>query len=76
MTEDSRLKKQRNWVDKQNCLRKKKGKVIHINSLIDTPDEININTVVEEHASSEKTHFDIAVNCEVGIASTLLNKSK
>ena len=75
MTEDSRLKKQSYLVDKQNYLRKKKGKVRQINSLIDTPDERNINIVVEEHASSEKIHFDIVVDGEVGIASTFLNKS-
>lgn len=43
--------------------------------MIDTPDERNINIVVEEHASSEKIHFDIVVDEEVGIASTFLNKS-
>ena len=43
--------------------------------MIDTPNEGNIKTVVEEYVSSENIHFDIVDDDEVGIASTHLNKS-
>ena len=41
--------------------------------LIGASCESTINTVVEEHDSSENVHFEDVVDDEVGIPSTFLN---
>ena len=51
-TEDSRLKRQRNRVDKYKSL-KKNEKDVQKKKLIDTQGETNINTVAEELVSSK-----------------------
>ena len=51
-TEDSRLKRQRNQLDKYKSL-KKNEKSVQKKKLIDTQVENNVNTVVEELISSE-----------------------
>ena len=56
MTEDSRNKKERNWVDKKKCLRKEKRKNVKKRKLIDLACESNIKIVFEEHVSTENVH--------------------
>ena len=51
-TEDSRLKRQRNRLDKYKSL-KKNEKDVQKKKLIDTQGETNINTVAEELVSSK-----------------------
>ena len=51
-TEDSRLKRQRNRLDKYKSL-KKNEKDVQKEKLIDTQGETNINTVAEELVSSK-----------------------
>ena len=51
-TEDSRLKRQRNWLDKYKSL-KENEKDVQKKKLIDTQGETNINTVAEELVSSK-----------------------
>ena len=42
--------------------------------MIDTPCESNISTVVEEHVSSEITHFDIVVKYTPSVSSQQIIK--
>ena len=51
-TEDSRLKRERNRLDKQKCL-KKNGKDVQKKKLTDTQVETNFATVAEELVWSE-----------------------
>ena len=62
---NSRLKRQRNQVDKSKSLRKKKKKIIRKKKLIDTPCERNINVAVKKHVSLENIHSHIVVDNEV-----------
>ena len=55
MTEHSKLKKERNQVDKKKRLKKKK--VVQKKKLIETSCKSSINTVVKEHVSVENFTF-------------------
>ena len=52
-TEYSRLKKERNWLDRWKSLKKKNEKDVQKKKLIDTQGESNIAPIAEELVSSE-----------------------
>ena len=56
MKRDSRIKRERNLVEKQKSLRKKKRTIVQKKKLIDAPCESNIRAVVKENVSSENVH--------------------
>ena len=56
------------------CWREKKTKVVRKKKLIDKICESNVNDTVKDNVLSENVHSDIAVDDEVCIPPTLLNK--
>ena len=59
MTEDSRIKRERNRVDKQKCLTKQKRKGVQKKKLIDAPCERKIKVVVGKYVSSKIIFFPL-----------------
>ena len=57
MAEDSRVKTERNLVDKWKSIKTKKRESVQTKKLIAAPCKNNIKTVVEEHVASENVYL-------------------